>query len=80
MKTVKRNERGEVTHIRIETNFFTKEDADKINFSEVNLYKFIKNNAVSKDALEKMFDEVLNERMTITAMRIIILKNLGEIK
>lgn len=81
MKTVLRNEKGEITHIRIENEFFTKADAEKINFSKIDLKKFLNKTIGNKsDLLEVLLEGILNEEKTVAQLRIFILETLGEIE
>jgi len=76
MKTVKRNEQGEITHIRVENEMFTKEDADKINFVDVDVNKFLKKTGASKKDLETILFDLINERKSVEQFKIHILKTL----
>lgn len=78
MATVKRNKQGEITHIRVGAKFYTKEDADKINFSQVDVKKYLKQH--KKEDMVALVSNLANETLSVEQLRINILMFNGEIK
>jgi len=79
MATVKRAKNGEITHIRVGAKFYTKEDAEKINFGELTLTKFIKEKKYTKEDLSNLLYSVLNNECSVEELRIEIFKYNNEI-